>query len=63
MINISIILLLSFSVVVLVRSYRLGLGSALLCIVLGFYLATSGLAPMIRQIIGQVIGVVSTIGV
>ncbi len=62
MINISIIVLLAFAVVVLIRSYRLSLASALLCIVLGFYLASSGLAPTIRQIIGQVIGVVSTIG-
>ncbi|SQD98572.1 conserved hypothetical protein [Parafrankia sp. Ea1.12] len=63
MMSISIIVLLSFAVVVLVRSYRLSLGSALLCIVLGFYLAASGLAPMIQQIINQVIGVISSIGV
>lgn len=63
MMSISIVLLLLFAVVVLVRSYRLGLASALLCIVLGFYLASSGLAPMIQQIINQVIGVISTIGV
>ncbi|WP_462189029.1 hypothetical protein [Frankia sp. CcWB2] len=63
MVSISIILLLSFAVVVLVRSYRLSLASALLCIVLGFYLASSGLAPTIQQIVNQVINVVSAIGV
>ncbi|WP_226931364.1 MULTISPECIES: hypothetical protein [Parafrankia] len=61
--SISIVLLLSSAVVVLIRSYRLSLGGALLCIVLGFYLAASGQAPMIQQIIDQVLGVVSSIGV
>jgi hypothetical protein len=62
MVSISVIVLLLFAVVVLVRSYRLSLSSALLCIVLGFYLASSKLAPTISDIIGQIVGIVSTIG-
>ncbi|EFC84964.1 DUF2304 family protein [Parafrankia sp. EUN1f] len=63
MVSISIVVLLLFAVVVLVRSYRLSISSALLCIVLGFYLASSSLAPTIGDIIGEVIGIVSTVGV
>ncbi|MEX5634149.1 hypothetical protein [Parafrankia sp. FMc2] len=63
MASISIVVLLLFAVVVLVRSYRLSISSALLCIVLGFYLASSRLAPTIGDIIGEVVGIVSTIGV
>ncbi|WP_018637622.1 hypothetical protein [Parafrankia elaeagni] len=63
MVSISIVVLLLFAVVVLVRSYRLSISSALLCIVLGFYLASSRLAPTIGDIIGEVVGIVSTIGV
>ncbi|ABW10889.1 conserved hypothetical protein [Parafrankia sp. EAN1pec] len=63
MVSISIVVLLLFAVVILVRSYRISISSALLCIVLGFYLASSRLAPTIGDIIGEVVGIVSTIGV
>ncbi|CUU55387.1 Uncharacterized conserved protein (DUF2304) [Parafrankia irregularis] len=63
MVSISVVVLLLFAVVVLVRSYRLSISSALLCIALGFYLASSSLAPTIGDIIGEVIGIVSTVGV
>jgi hypothetical protein len=63
MISISVTVFLAFAVAVLVRSYRLSVTSALLCIALGFSLASSDLAPMIGQIIGQAVGVISTIAV
>jgi hypothetical protein len=63
MLSISITVFLAFAVAVLVRSYRLSAASALLCIVLGFSLASTRLAPMVGQLIGQVVGVISTIAV
>ena len=62
MIRISVTVLLAFAVALFVRSYRLSLSAALLCTALGFSLASTGLAPIIGQVIGQIAGVVSSIG-
>jgi hypothetical protein len=63
MIRISLTVVLAFSVAILIRSYRLSLTAALLCIALGFSLASTGLAPMIGQIIGHVASVLATVSV
>ena len=59
--TISIILLLIVAVVVMIRAYDLSIGQAAVCIILGFYLASSNFSGMIQHIITQLIVIISSI--
>ncbi|GAA2494688.1 hypothetical protein ACFW9F_30360 [Streptomyces sp. NPDC059506] len=57
--SVSIVLLLLVIVVVLVRKAGLNLWHALACILLGFYLAGSSVAPAISEVTGNIAATLS----
>jgi hypothetical protein len=58
-VSISLVVLLGITVWVLHRYAGLKFLHALACVLFGFLLATTGAAPMIRQILGSVITLIS----
>lgn len=59
--SISAVLLLLIVVVLLVKKAGLKAGHAVVCILLGFYCASSSFAPTIRQLTTSVAGMISDI--
>lgn len=57
--SVSLVLLLGIAVVVLVRYANLRAWHALLCVLFGFYLAGSALAPSIAEATGALLDAVS----
>ncbi len=58
--SISAVLLLLIIVVILVRRSGLKTGHALICMLLGFYLASSSMAPTIHQLTTNVAGMIGS---
>ncbi|MGW3247693.1 hypothetical protein [Streptomyces sp. NPDC001070] len=56
--SISAVLLLLIVVFLLVRKAGLKAGHAVVCILLGFYLASSSIAPTIRDLTSNVAGMI-----
>ncbi|MEU4096564.1 hypothetical protein [Streptomyces sp. NPDC026673] len=56
--SISAVLLLLIVVFLLVRKAGLKAGHAVVCILLGFYLASSSIAPTIRDLTNNVAGMI-----
>lgn len=56
--SISAVLLLLIVVFLLVKKAGLKAGHALVCVLLGFYLATSSIAPTIRTLTTNVAGMI-----
>lgn len=56
--SISAVLLLLIVVFLLVRKAGLKAGHAVVCVLLGFYLATSSMAPTIRDLTNNVAGMI-----
>jgi hypothetical protein len=56
--SISAVLLLLIVVFLLVRKAGLKAGHAVVCVLLGFYLATSSMAPTIRELTNNVAGMI-----
>ncbi len=56
--SISAVLLLLIIVLLLVRKSGLKTGHALVCVLLGFYLASSSVAPTIHQLTSNVAGMI-----
>ena len=52
-VSVSVVLLLGVVVVALCRRGGLTAWHAVVCALFGFYLATSAVAPTIRQVVGQ----------
>jgi hypothetical protein len=59
--SISVVLLLVIIVVLLVRKSGLKGGHAFVCMLLGFYLASSSIAPTIKQLTTNVAGMLGGI--
>lgn len=59
--SISAVVLLAIIVVILVRKSGLKAAHALVCVLLGFYLASSSIAPTITQLTNNVAGVLGKI--
>jgi hypothetical protein len=59
--SISAVLLLLIVVVLLVRKAGLKAGHAVVCILLGFYMAASSWAPTIRELTNNVAGMIGDI--
>jgi len=57
--SISAVVLLGVVVVVLVRRDGLRVWHALVCVLFGFFLATSAVAPVLREVTGQVADLIS----
>ncbi|MER5988861.1 hypothetical protein [Streptomyces sp. NPDC001787] len=60
-VSISVIVLLGIVVFVLIRGGSVRLGPALVCAAFGFFLASTGAAPLITAGIGTVTGWISSI--
>ncbi|MCC0094617.1 hypothetical protein K7B10_07430 [Streptomyces flavotricini] len=60
-ISVSVVVLLAVCVVLLVRKGGLNTGHALVCTLLGFYLASSSMAPAISQLAANVARLISGI--
>jgi len=60
--SISAVLLLLVTVFLLVRKGGLKVGHAVVCVLLGFYLASSSVAPTIRDLTKSVASVISRFG-
>ncbi|GLV88654.1 membrane protein [Streptomyces lavendulae subsp. lavendulae] len=58
-ISVSVVVLLTVCVVLLVRKGGLKTGHALVCTLLGFYLASSSMAPAISQLAANVARLIS----
>jgi hypothetical protein len=58
-VSVSAALLLAIVVAVLLRQRIVGIGSALACALLGFCLASTGIAPAITEALHTVAGLVS----
>jgi hypothetical protein len=59
--SISAVLLLLIIVVLLIRRSGLKAGHAIACTLLGFYLATSSVAPNITELTNNVAGIIADI--
>lgn len=59
--SISAVVLLAIVVVLLVRKSGLKGGHALVCVLLGFYLASSSVAPTINELTTNVAGMIGDI--
>ena len=59
--SISAVVLLAVIVVLLIRKAGLKGGHAIVCILLGFYLASSSIAPTISDLTSSVAGMISDI--
>ncbi|GAA2725886.1 MULTISPECIES: hypothetical protein [Streptomyces] len=59
--SISAVVLLAIIVFLLVRKSGLKLGHAVVCMLLGFYLASSSMGPTIHQLTSSVTAMVSNI--
>ncbi|MBW5486860.1 MULTISPECIES: hypothetical protein [Streptomyces] len=57
--SISAVVLLAIVVFLLVRKAGLKAGHAVVCILLGFYLSSSSIAPTLSQVTNSVAGMVS----
>jgi CBS domain containing-hemolysin-like protein len=57
--SLSVVLLLGVAVVVLCRYASLRIGHAIVCVLFGFYLAASPLAPTIDQAVSAIAGLIS----
>ncbi|MEU3855031.1 hypothetical protein [Streptomyces sp. NPDC029554] len=60
-VSISAVVLLGIIVVLLIRGGSVRLGPALACAGFGFFLASTGAAPVINDVISAVTGVISSI--
>lgn len=60
-VSISAVVLLGIVVLVLVRGGSVRLGPALVCAAFGFFLASTGAAPLITGTIGTVTGLISSL--
>uniref|UniRef100_UPI003F490A1E hypothetical protein n=1 Tax=Streptomyces achromogenes TaxID=67255 RepID=UPI003F490A1E len=60
-VSVSAALLLAVIVVVLLRQRAVGIGSALACAAFGFCLASTGLAPAIKQFLTAVASLASLV--
>ncbi|MCQ4080190.1 hypothetical protein NGB36_06170 [Streptomyces sp. RB6PN25] len=58
--SVSAVLLLLIVVFLLIRKSGLKGGHALVCVLLGFYLASSSIAPTIHQLTTNVAGMISS---
>ncbi|GEB52154.1 MULTISPECIES: DUF2304 family protein [Streptomyces] len=56
--SISAVVLLAIIVILLVRKSGLKAGHALICMLLGFYLASSSIAPTISEVTSNVAGMI-----
>ncbi|MEU4208781.1 hypothetical protein AB0F13_02050 [Streptomyces sp. NPDC026206] len=59
--SISAVVLLAIIVFLLVRKSGLKAGHAAVCVLLGFYLASSSIAPTLNQLTTSVTGMISNI--
>jgi len=59
--SISAVVLLAIIVVLLVRKSGLKAGHALVCVLLGFYLASSSVGPTINDLTSNVAGMIGSI--
>ncbi|GHG57829.1 hypothetical protein [Streptomyces griseocarneus] len=59
--SISAVVLLAIIVFLLVRKSGLKAGHAVICVLLGFYLASSSIAPTLNQLTTSVTGMISNI--
>jgi hypothetical protein len=59
--SISVVVLLLVVVFILIKKSGLNATHALVCILLGFYLASSSIAPTITQITNNVAGMISNL--
>ncbi|MBO0654868.1 MULTISPECIES: hypothetical protein [Streptomyces] len=59
--SISAVVLLAIIVFLLVRKSGLKAGHAAICVLLGFYLASSSIAPTLNQLTTSVTGMISNI--
>lgn len=57
--NISAVVLMLIIVVVLIRRSNLKLAHAIVCALLGFYLASSSIAPSISQVTSNLAGMIN----
>ncbi|MFJ3927966.1 hypothetical protein [Streptomyces sp. NPDC090022] len=57
--SISAVVLLAIVVFLLVRKAGLKAGHALVCVLLGFYLSSSSIAPTLSQLTSNVAGMIS----
>ncbi|MDT0478084.1 hypothetical protein RM863_38840 [Streptomyces sp. DSM 41014] len=60
-VSISAVVLLGIIVFALIRGGTVRLGSALICAAFGFFLASTGAAPLITETIGTVTGWISSL--
>lgn len=58
-ISVSVVLVLGLAVVMLVRHHRMKARHAVLCVLFGFYLATTVMAPTIREAVGDLVRVLN----
>ena len=56
--SISVVVLLLIVVFLLIKKAGLNAGHALVCILLGFYLASSSIAPTIKEVTNNVAGMI-----
>jgi hypothetical protein len=56
--SISAVVLLLVMVFLLIRRFGLKVGHALVCVLLGFYLASSSMAPTIRTLTSSIAGMI-----
>ncbi|GAA0482015.1 hypothetical protein ACFQ2B_10365 [Streptomyces stramineus] len=59
--SISAVVLLAIIVFLLVRKSGLKAGHAVVCVLLGFYLASSSIAPTLNQLTSSVTGIINSI--
>ncbi|MFD7921195.1 hypothetical protein ACFV3R_18455 [Streptomyces sp. NPDC059740] len=59
--SISAVVLLAIIVFLMVKKAGLKTGHALVCVLLGFYLASSSIAPTIKQLTSNVAGMIGGI--
>ncbi|HET6857542.1 MAG TPA: hypothetical protein VFH94_10665 [Streptomyces sp.] len=59
--SISVVVLLAIIVILMVRKSGLKGGHAVICVLLGFYLASSSIAPTIKEVTTNVAGMIGGI--
>ncbi|MFI1968164.1 hypothetical protein BLA24_20780 [Streptomyces cinnamoneus] len=60
-ISLSVVLLFGIILVVMVRSNKLKMGPALVAILFGFFLASTGMAPSINRLVSSVAETINNI--
>ncbi len=59
--TVSLVLLLAILLAILLRSGYVRFGSALVCALFGFFLASTGIAPTVNHAVASVIGWLNTL--